>query len=79
MELEGIARAASPVFRLSILCCVLKTRTLRMHPAGTLVALDAGSSTCDVAGTYRTRVLSCGPGLECTSPASRRLSRSREE
>ena len=58
-SLRGIARAASPVFHPSVLCCVLKTSALQMYLAGNLVALTVDSSTCDVAGTYRARVLCC--------------------
>ena len=59
MGLEWNCKSCKP--SLSSFCTVLrfKTRTLQMHPAGTLVALKADSSTCDIAGTYRARVLSC--------------------
>ena len=45
---RGIARAASPVFRLSVLCCAAFLRP--EHFECTLVALKADSSTCDIAG-----------------------------
>ena len=55
MGLEWNCKSCKP--SLSYFCTV--TRTLQMHPAETLVALKADSSTCDIAGTYRAQVRSC--------------------
>ena len=51
------ARAACPVLNLTVLCCGLKTRTLRMNPPRTMIADIAHPTTCDVACTHGTWIL----------------------